>query len=121
MKKSILLVDDKPEIAKIIILYLSAFTVKYMENVVSALEWLEEGNMPDLIITDLNIPGMSGEDFLIHLKEEKKFREIPVFILSALDRDEDKKRLFAEGAHDYILKPFNPEELKVRIKGVLGE
>ncbi len=120
MKKSILLIDDRPEIAKIIIIYLSAFEVKYVENALLAMEWLSNGNIPDLIISDINMPEMSGEDFLIYVKGTKEFCSIPVFILSSIDKDEDRIRLLKEGADDFILKPFNPEELKVRVKGVLG-
>jgi len=121
MKKSILIVDDKPEIAKIIMLYLSAFDVKYKENPIAAIDWLSNGNIPDLIISDINMPEMTGEEFLVYLKANDTFKNIPFFILSSVDGDEDKIRLFKKGADDYIIKPFNPEELKVRVKGVLGE
>lgn len=70
MKKSILLVDDKPEIAKIIMLYLSSlYDVRYEENPIKAIAWLNEGNMPDGIISDLNMPEMNGEEFLCYLKQ----------------------------------------------------
>ena len=55
--KSILIVDDKPEIAKIIMIYLSSsYQVVYMENPVKAISWMNEGNIPDGIISDLNMP-----------------------------------------------------------------
>lgn len=119
MKKSILLVDDKYPIAKILTIYLSAFEVKYAENPLIAFDWLNEGNQPDLIITDINMPEMNGEDFLIHLKANEKFKHIPVFILSSADESENRVRLYEKGADDFILKPFNPEELKLRVKRVL--
>lgn len=115
MKKSILLVDDKQEIAKIIRLYLSAFDITYIENPTLAIEWLAEGNRPDLIISDINMPEMTGEEFLVYLKSNEALTPIPVFILSSVDGDQDRQRLFAKGAADYIVKPFNPEELKMRV------
>lgn len=71
MSKQVLLVDDKPEIAKIIMLYLATYEIKYVENPVKAIAWLKEGNMPDLIISDLNMPEMSGEEFLRYIKTDE--------------------------------------------------
>jgi len=120
MKKSILLVDDKPEIAKIIMLYLSSlYDVRYEENPIKAIAWLNEGNMPDGIISDLNMPEMNGEEFLCYLKANALFSHIPVLILSSVESSSNRIRLFEEGAEDFILKPFNPEELRVRVKRLL--
>lgn len=120
MKKLILLLDDRPEIAKVITLYLFQYNVKYIENPIKALEWLKDGNTPDLIISDINMPEMNGEEFLYRIKTTDTFKHIPVFILSSVDGYDDRIRLLKNGADDFILKPFNPEELIVRIKRVLG-
>ena len=120
MEKSVLLVDDKQEIAKIIMLYLSStYKVSYKENPLKAIAWLQEGNLPDLIISDLNKPEMSGEKFLVYLKANDMFSHIPVLILSSVESSSNRIRLFEEGAEDFILKPFNPEELRVRVKRIL--
>ena len=117
MEKSVLLVDDKQEIAKIIMLYLSStYKVSYKENPLKAIAWLQEGN---LIISDLNMPEMSGEEFLVYLKANDMFSHIPVLILSSVESSSNRIRLFEEGAEDFILKPFNPEELRVRVKRIL--
>ena len=119
-EKSVLLVDDKQEIAKIIMLYLSStYKVSYKENPLKAIAWLQEGNLPDLIISDLNMPEMSGEEFLVYLKANDMFSNIPVLILSSVESSSNRIRLFEEGAEDFILKPFNPEELRVRVKRIL--
>ncbi|MDL2255413.1 response regulator [Parabacteroides sp. OttesenSCG-928-K15] len=120
MKKSILLVDDKPEIAKIITLYLSGYEVKYVENPLIAIAWLTSGNIPDLIVSDINMPEMTGEEFLVYLKDNEMFKRIPVFILSSVDDSDTRIRLYETGAADFILKPFNPEELKIRISRALS-
>ena len=115
MEKSVLLVDDKQEIAKIIMLYLSStYKVSYKENPLKAIAWLQEGNLPDL-----NMPEMSGEEFLVYLKANDMFSHIPVLILSSVESSSNRIRLFEEGAEDFILKPFNPEELRVRVKRIL--
>lgn len=119
MSKSILLVDDKPAIAKIIMLYLSMYEIHYAENPLQAIQWLNEGNIPDVVITDLNMPEMNGEEFLLYLKANGLFSHIPVLILSSEESSVSRIRLFEEGAEDFILKPFNPEELKLRVKRLL--
>lgn len=120
MKKSILLVDDKPAIAKIITLYLSMYDVTYAENPIKAISWLHEGNMPDAIVSDLNMPEMDGEQFLEYLKANSLFSHIPVLILSSEEASARRIRLFENGAADFVLKPFNPEELKIRVKRLLS-
>lgn len=119
MSKLVLLVDDKPEIAKIIMLYLSKYEVRYEENPVKAIHWLKEGNRPDLIISDLNMPEMSGEEFLQYLKSNETYKSIPVIILSSVEDRVNQVKLFSEGANDFLLKPFNPEEIRTRIKQIL--
>lgn len=119
MSKLVLLVDDKPEIAKIIMLYLSKYEVRYEENPVKAINWLNGGNRPDLIISDLNMPEMSGEEFLQYLKSNETYKSIPVIILSSVEDRVNRVKLFAEGANDFLLKPFNPEEIRTRIKQIL--
>ncbi len=71
----------------------------------------------DLIILDLNLPGMSGTDLLTHLR--KSNTTVPVLILTARDALADKVRNFECGADDYLTKPFAFAELLVRVKALL--
>lgn len=120
MKKQILILDDKITIAKIVSIYLSDdFDIVYFDNSVKGVQWLEEGHIPDLIISDIHMPEMSGEEFLLYVKKSNLFRTIPVIILSGEESSTTRIRLLEEGAEDFILKPFNPMELKIRIKKVL--
>lgn len=120
MKKKILILDDKPSIAKVIGIYLSdEYELVYFENPVLGIKWLQEGNQPDLIIVDIHMPEMSGEDFLFFVKKSELFNHIPVVILSGEESSNVKIRLLEGGAEDYIVKPFNPLELKIRIRKVL--
>lgn len=117
MNQLIMLVDDRPEIAKVISLYLKgSYDTIYFDNVISALAHLQSGNLPDLIITDINMPDVNGFEFLTQLKSSVLFRNIPVFVLSSIENSAEQIKLLEMGASDFILKPFNPEELKVRIK-----
>lgn len=119
-KKSILIVDDKEQIAKILYAYLHRdYDCMYKQNPVEALAWMQKGNVPDLIISDIRMPEMRGDEFLNHLKHNELFRGIPVVMLSNEDSTTERIRLLEEGAEDYIVKPFNPMELKIRIKKIL--
>lgn len=121
MDKKILFVDDKEQIAKIIFAYLrSEYDCFYQPNPILAIDWLQAGNMPDLIISDIRMPEMRGDMFLEYLKGNDLFRHIPVIMLSSEDSTSERIRLLEQGAEDYIVKPFNPLELKIRIKKILG-
>lgn len=116
-----MLVDDKSTIAKVIAVYLGKeFEVIYFENPIAAIDWINEGNTSDLIITDINMPQMRGDEFLRYLKKDNSLKDIPVIILSGEDSSSDRIRLLEEGADDYIVKPFNPMELQVRVKKLLN-
>lgn len=119
--KQILLVDDKPSIAKVLSVYLhEEYELVYQEDPLKAIEWLQAGSYPDLVITDIRMPHMAGDDFLHYLKTNELLKSIPVIILSSEESTTERIRLLEEGAADYILKPFNPMELKVRIKKIIG-
>lgn len=120
MKKKILIVDDKESIAKIISFYLSnEFEITWKDNPIKGIAWLQEGNIPDLIISDIKMPEMRGDEFLRYLKSSDLFKKIPIIMLSSEDSPSERIRLLSEGADDFIVKPFNPLELKVRLKKIL--
>jgi DNA-binding response OmpR family regulator len=116
-KKLILLVDDSPEMAQVLGIYLRPdFELKYFENPVLAITWLQEGTLPDLIISDIKMPKMSGYEFLRYLKSSMLYKDIPVLMLSGIDSSSDRIQLLEDGAIDFILKPFNPMEIRARVK-----
>ena len=119
-RKKVLIVDDKEQIAKILFAYLHKdYECFYMQNPQQTIEWLLRGNMPDLIISDIRMPEMRGDEFLAYLKLNELFKQIPVVMLSSEDSTSERIRLLEEGAEDYIVKPFNPQELKIRIEKIL--
>lgn len=120
MKKRILILDDKETIAKVISIYLSTdYDFVYFDNAIKGIRWLLEGNIPDLIISDIRMPEMRGDEFLEYIKNNQLFKHIPVIILSSEESTSERIRLLEIGAADYILKPFNPLELRVRVKKII--
>jgi signal transduction histidine kinase/DNA-binding response OmpR family regulator len=83
-----------------------------------ALTWLQS-NMPDLIISDVMMPEMDGPEFLMHLKRSTAYRGIPVVMLTARASEEDLLHGLSLGVDDYIIKPFNARELKIRIHNLI--
>lgn len=112
----ILIVDDEELIRSVIKDYIEEehFTCDEAENGEEAIE-LAENNNYDLIIMDIMMPHMDGYQAL---KEIKKFKNIPVIMLSARTEEIDKLQGFSLGIDDYVTKPFSPKELVARIKAV---
>jgi two-component system, OmpR family, phosphate regulon response regulator PhoB len=75
--------------------------------------------LPDLIIMDWMLPGMSGIEFSRKLKSDELTKGIPIIMLTARGEEADKVRGLEVGADDYVTKPFSPRELNARIKAVL--
>ncbi|MCW3123433.1 MAG: response regulator transcription factor [Flavipsychrobacter sp.] len=95
------------------------FVVTAFENGMDALAYMQKGNIPDIIISDLNTPELNGYELLIQLKASNLFKSIPVIILSGEEGSETRIKCLEGGADDYIVKPFNPRELEVRINVIL--
>lgn len=115
------IIEDEQSISKLICLYLSKAEIdtKAFYNAEEALINLDKDKTPDLIVLDLNLPGMSGFDFLKELNK-KYTNNIPsVMILSARDEDEDIIKGLGLGADEYISKPFSPSVLVARIQANL--
>lgn len=72
-------------------------------------------NLPQLILLDVSMPDMSGLEFCKILKEDVYTREIPVIFISALDSQDDLSKAFEMGAVDYIFKPFDPNDVRMRV------
>lgn len=120
MKKKVLIVDDRGEFRKLTKTILSSrYEVESAEDGISALSLLQSGYMPDVIVSDIMMPGLGGSDFLEQLKSSGAFKDIPVIMLSSLDKSEIKTKHINMGAHDYMEKPYNPAELLARIENII--
>ncbi len=117
----IYVIEDEESISKLICMYLKKASIdtKPFYNAEDALENIEKDKLPDLIILDLNLPGMSGFDFLKLIKEKFNSKMPSVMILSARDADEDIIQGLGFGADDFITKPFSPSVLVARIQANL--
>lgn len=117
LMRTILLVDDKVQLLTLLKQFLKTrYEVVLKYNGLEAIEWIQQGNIPDLILTDIQMPKMDGLKFLQIIKGSGIFSEIPVIILSSRESSQDRIECLKQGASDYISKPFNPEELLVRIE-----
>ena len=119
MNAHILIIEDVPEMAELISIYLqkSGMETEKCESAEIALECLKK-KVPDLVVLDLNLPGMSGLDFLKKFRTEYK-KTIPVVIVSARDSDEDIITALGYGADEFVTKPFSPHVLAARIEANL--
>ena len=120
MKKKILLVDDKGEFRMLLSIFLAEkYEVHTAGNGLEALAALQNGIDPDMIVTDLMMPEMDGKSLIRQVKTSGVFSHIPVLVLSTIDRSEERIQLLKGGADDFLVKPFNPEELAIRIESHL--
>jgi diguanylate cyclase (GGDEF)-like protein/PAS domain S-box-containing protein len=119
-KANILVVDDTPHNLHLLSATLTqqGFEVKGVINGLMALR-VARSATPDLILLDITMPDMSGYEICQELKADPQTRDIPVIFLSALDDVIDKVKAFAVGGVDYITKPFQVEEVLVRINSQL--
>ena len=115
----ILAVDDSPSMRMLLRTALTAqgFTVSEAEDGVSALAWLE-GNAPDLVITDINMPRMDGFGLIAAVRAEARFRDLPILVLSTESSDEKKAIARRAGATGWIVKPFDPDKLATAVRRV---
>jgi CheY-like chemotaxis protein len=121
LKKRILLVDDEIAILKLLEFILKKdYELVIKNNGFDALTWLDSGNIPDLIISDMEMPYFNGADFVRSLKVSGYFRDIPVIVLSGSESLENIKTKIPYEIEGLMAKPFNPSILKDKIKIILN-
>lgn len=113
---NILVVDDVP--TNLVILSEMIKELGYIPRPVVSVKQAQEAiekKMPNLILLDISMPDITGFEYCTMLKADVKTRDIPIIFISALDSIEDKVKGFRLGAVDYIAKPFEKEEVTVRL------
>jgi two-component system phosphate regulon response regulator PhoB len=116
----VLVVEDESDIAALIAYQLTreGFRVETASNGPDALKAVHK-EIPDLIVLDRMLPGLSGDSVLETLKGEEATRTIPVLVLTAKREQEDRISGLELGADDYLTKPFSPRELVLRCRAIL--
>lgn len=120
MPATILVVEDEPAIQSLIEVNLrrAGHVVQLASDAETARRLVQDA-LPDLVLLDWMLPGMSGVDFARLLRSDARTRMLPVIMLTARAEERDKIEALELGADDYVTKPFSPRELMARIKAVL--
>ncbi len=122
-KQQLLLVDDEPGIRESVQAYLEdneAWKVTAASNAEEAWQTIE-AQVPDLIISDIMMPQVSGYEFLQKIREDPRYRSIPVVFLTARGMTSDRIQGYEAGCDAYLAKPFDPEELEAIVKNLLSK
>lgn len=117
-KTQVLIVDDSTLMCQFLTLFLEKkFEVKAFTSPIKALQSIYNGAMPEVILTDLNMPELDGEEFIKTVRHT--LPHVPILVVSGMKGSSDRIRSFEAGADDFLLKPFHPAELDVRLKKLL--
>ena len=118
--KRILIVEDEQPIREMVVFALAnaGYEVREAADARQAQASIAD-RLPDLILLDWMLPGISGIDYARRLKKDELTRELPIIMLTARAEEEDKVQGLESGADDYVTKPFSPRELVARIRAVL--
>ena len=119
MKTIVLTVDDSRTIRNMLLVTLNnaGFDTVQAEDGMEGLEVLEESN-PDVIVTDINMPRLDGFGFIEGVRQNERYRSVPILVLTTESDDEKKNRARQAGATGWIVKPFDPTKLVSAIERV---
>ncbi len=119
--RKVLLVDDEDSLRKVVkdLLERDGYIVSEARDGVQALDQVDRVG-PDIIVLDLNMPGLDGYGVLSHLRSRPATADIPVIVLTAKGDEDNEVRVFELGADDFLTKPFRARALSARLEAVLG-
>lgn len=122
MAKLILIIDDDPLIRQLLKSYLSKdYTIELKNDGQQAIYWLKSGNIPDLILLDMEMPEMNGRVFIHRIKTSPIHKNIPVVIVSGTNSNLIRTSFMKAGAADFIVKPFQKETLEAVLDKILNK
>ena len=116
----ILVVDDEPDIIALVAYHLAraGYRVSTASTGLEALEAARE-EQPAMVVLDLMLPELSGFDVLERMRADRALEDIPVLMLTARREEQDRVQGLSLGADDYLVKPFSPQELVLRVRNIL--
>ncbi len=115
MQKKILIIEDNSFMQVLLqLLFKKEHSTIVCSNGEEAFKWMQDNGAPDLIICDLKMPFMDGFMLLEKIKTNLLLQQAPVIVLSGIEKSQDRIRCLQLGADDFMTKPFNPTELKLR-------
>jgi DNA-binding response OmpR family regulator len=97
------------------------YQVTTKKDGIEGMAWLAAGNLPNMIILDINMPRLNGLDFMRQINRSGLYKDIPVIMLTANDDEDDIIEAFALGIQNYVQKPFNPVALKDKVRKILKQ
>jgi len=120
-KGTVLLVDDEDQLRRVMsdLLGRDGFEVIEAADGAEALAQVDR-HAPDVIVLDLNLPGLDGYSVLKQLRSRPATRNIPIVVLTAKGDEDNEVRVFELGADDFMSKPFRAKALSARLQAVLG-
>jgi len=120
MNANILVVEDEPDIAALLAFHLAreSYRVRTVASGSEAIQAIESG-VPDLVLLDLMLPGISGLEVLREIRRRDGWADLPVVLLTARKEEADRLEGLRLGADDYVSKPFSPQEVVLRVGAVL--
>lgn len=119
--KKILVIDDDATIRFLLHKILDTnYEVVSKSDGYEALDWLNAGNLPDLIILDMEMPNINGRVLIRRIKFSAQFRHVPIIVISATENKLIEAGFFKLGAIDFIVKPFFDGDFKERIEKAIN-
>jgi len=118
--KIFLIDDDEIHLTTAELFLKDEYEIHKVQSGEEALEYINNNKfVPNLILLDIVMQGMSGWDTFKKLREINSLKNIPIVFLTSIAEEEEKKRAYKMGIADYIMKPFNMTELKARVKEII--
>lgn len=121
---NVLVVDDSPSVRRVVgnIIQRAGWKSEDAKDGVEALEWLHEADRaPDAIVLDIEMPRMDGYEFLSTLRSMDGFRDIPVVMVTSRAGDKHRRKAMDLGANEYLVKPYQDDQLLDVIRGMMAE